>query len=178
VLLLLAALVRVFIGPPVLFRQQRPGYKGQPFEIVKFRTMSEARDASGQPLPDSVRLTTLGRFMRLLSLDELPELYNILRGDMSVIGPRPLLMEYLPLYSADQARRHDVRPGLTGWAQIHGRNALDWEERFKLDVWYVDHWSLWLDVKIFIITAWKVITRDGINQPGRATMENFTGNKA
>jgi sugar transferase EpsL len=176
-LLLLAALVRVVIGQPVLFRQQRPGYKGRPFEIVKFRTMSEALDTGGQPLSDSIRLTTLGRFMRLLSLDELPELCNILRGHMSVVGPRPLLMEYLPLYSPEQMRRHDVHPGLTGWAQIHGRNALGWEERFKLDVWYVDHWSFWLDIKILLITVWKVITRDGINQPGRATITNFTGNK-
>jgi sugar transferase EpsL len=167
-LLMLAVMVRVVIGPPIFFRQQRPGYKGKPFEIVKFRTMAEGHDAEGQPLADSVRLTPLGRFMRMLSLDELPELYNILRGDMSVVGPRPLLMEYLPLYSPEQARRHDVFPGLTGWAQIHGRNALDWEKRFKLDVWYVDHWSFWLDVKILLITAWKVVTREGINQPGRA----------
>lgn len=176
VLVVLAALVRIIIGAPVLFFQLRPGYKARPFAIVKFRTMVEARDAEGNPLSDSARLTRLGRFMRLVSLDELPELYNILRGDMSVVGPRPLLMEYLPLYSAEQMRRHEVHPGLTGWAQIHGRNILDWPERFKLDVWYVDHWSFWLDMRIILITLWKVLKREGINQPGRATTEYFAGN--
>ena len=175
-LLLLALLVRLQIGSPVLFWQERPGYRGRPFRIVKFRTMSEARDAAGNPLPDSVRLTRLGRVMRSLSLDELPELYNILRGEMSVVGPRPLLMQYWPLYSPEQRRRHDVHPGLTGWAQIHGRNTVDWQERFKLDVWYVDHRSFFLDLKIILITFWKVITRQGINQPGRATTELFHGN--
>ncbi|MFH1184806.1 MAG: sugar transferase [Chloroflexota bacterium] len=177
VLLLLALLVRLKIGPPVLFWQQRPGYKGRPFEIVKFRTMAETRDAAGKPLSDSIRLTPLGRWMRALSLDELPELHNILRGEMSVVGPRPLMMEYLPLYSPEQMRRHDVHPGLTGWAQIHGRNAVDWPERFKLDSWYVDHWSFWLDLKIFLITLRKVLTREGINQPGRATTDHFRGNR-
>lgn len=175
-LLLLALLVRIQIGSPVLFWQERPGYRGRPFRIVKFRTMSEARDAAGNPLPDSVRLTRLGRLMRSLSLDELPELYNILRGEMSVVGPRPLLMQYWPLYSPEQRRRHDVPPGLTGWAQIHGRNTVDWQERFELDVWYVDHRSFLLDLKIILITIWKVITRQGINQPGRATTELFHGN--
>jgi lipopolysaccharide/colanic/teichoic acid biosynthesis glycosyltransferase len=177
VLLLLALLVRLKIGPPVLFWQPRPGFKGRPFRIVKFRTMAETRDAAGNPLADSMRLTALGRWMRALSLDELPELYNILRGEMSVVGPRPLMMEYLALYSPEQMRRHDVHPGLTGWAQIHGRNAVDWPERFKLDVWYVDHWSFWLDLKIFLITLRKVITREGINQPGRATTDYFRGNR-
>ena len=176
VLLLLAVLVRLVVGPPVLFWQQRPGYKGKPFRIVKFRTMAEAYDAAGKPLSDSVRLTSPGRWMRALSLDELPELYNILRGEMSVVGPRPLLMDYLPLYSPEQMRRHDVHPGLTGWAQINGRNAIDWQERFKLDVWYVDHWSFWLDVKIFFLSVWKTLTRQGVNQPGRATTEYFRGN--
>lgn len=172
-MLVLALLVRVWIGSPVLFWQERPGYKGRPFKIVKFRTMVEALDADGRPLPDSVRLTPFGRWLRSLSLDELPELYNILRGEMSLVGPRPLLVEYLPRYTPEQMRRHDVHPGLTGWAQIHGRNALEWEERFKLDVWYVDHRSLWLDARIMWITAWKVLTREGINQPGRSTTDYF-----
>jgi lipopolysaccharide/colanic/teichoic acid biosynthesis glycosyltransferase len=176
VLLLLAILVRLAIGGPVLFFQQRPGYKAKPFSIVKFRTMTEARDGRGNPLPDASRMTGFGRFMRRLSLDELPELYNILRGDMSVVGPRPLLMEYLPLYSPEQMRRHDLHPGLTGWAQVNGRNALDWPSRFKLDVWYVDHWSFWLDIKIILMTVWKVLKREGITQPGSATTEYFTGN--
>jgi sugar transferase EpsL len=175
-LVLLAVLVCIFVGRPVFFWQLRPGYKGRPFRIVKFRTMANAYDAAGMPLPDSVRLTTLGRWMRLLSLDELPELYNILRGEMSVVGPRPLLMDYLPLYSPEQMRRHDVHPGLTGWAQVNGRNVLDWSERFKLDVWYVDHRSLWLDARILLLTVWKVVTREGVNQPGRATTEHFAGN--
>ena len=177
VMLLLALLVRLLIGPPILFWQQRPGYRGRPFHIIKFRTMTDARDAAGQPLPDSVRVTSFGRWMRLLSLDELPELYNILRGEMSVVGPRPLLMEYLPLYSPQQMRRHEVHPGLTGWAQINGRNTLDWPERFQLDVWYVDHWSLWLDIKIIVITLWKALTREGVNQPGSATTDFFRGTR-
>jgi sugar transferase EpsL len=176
ILLLLAILVRLSIGSPVLFWQPRPGFKGRPFHLVKFRTMSEARDPAGSLLPDSERLTSLGRWMRRLSLDELPELYNILRGEMSVVGPRPLLMEYLPLYSARQRRRHDVHPGLTGWAQMNGRNAIDWQQRFELDVWYVDHWSFWLDLKIILITVWKVIAGQGISQPGRATTDTFRGN--
>ena len=176
-LLVLALLVRINIGAPVLFRQERPGYKGRPFKIVKFRTMAETLGADGRPLPDSVRLSPFGKWLRSVSLDELPELYNILRGEMSIVGPRPLLMEYLPLYTPEQMRRHDVHPGLTGWAQIHGRNALDWEERFKLDVWYVDHRTFWLDTRILLITAWKVLTREGINQPGRSTTDYFGGSR-
>ncbi|GAB4503654.1 MAG: sugar transferase [Anaerolineales bacterium] len=177
-LLLLTALsVRLFLGTPVLFCQQRPGYKGRPFLLYKFRTMTDASDSAGNLLPDFVRLTRLGRFLRALSLDELPELFNILRGEMSVVGPRPLLMEYLPRYSAEQMRRHDVYPGLTGWAQIHGRNALTWADKFRLDVWYVEHWSLWLDIKIILLTFWKVLKREGVNQPGQATTEYFMGNE-
>jgi lipopolysaccharide/colanic/teichoic acid biosynthesis glycosyltransferase len=168
-------LVRLFIGAPVLFKQQRPGYRGHPFFIYKFRSMRDAVDKDGNPLPDSERLTRFGRILRSLSLDELPELFNILRGEMSFVGPRPLLMQYLPLYSPEQARRHDVIPGLTGWAQVNGRNALDWPTRFKLDVWYVDHWSFWLDIKIILMTTWKVISREGINQEGQATVEYFKG---
>lgn len=176
-ILVLGLLVLIAFGPPVIFRQQRPGYKGRLFSIFKFRTMTEARDEQGKPLSDSARLTGLGRAMRSLSLDELPELVNILRGDMSVVGPRPLLMEYLPLYTPQQMRRHDVYPGLTGWAQVNGRNAIDWEARFDLDVWYVDHRSFWLDLKIIFMTLWKVIRREGISQPGHATMEYFRGSK-
>ncbi len=176
-LALIAILVRVLLGAPVIFRQQRPGFHEKPFYLYKFRTMTDARDASGNLLPDSARLTGFGRLLRLLSLDELPELFNILRGDMSFVGPRPLLMEYLPLYSPEQHRRHDVLPGLTGWAQVHGRNALDWPSRFALDVWYVDHWSPWLDLRIVLMTLWKVVSREGISQPGQATTEYFTGNQ-
>ncbi len=175
-LVLIAILVRILLGAPVIFRQQRPGFHEEPFYLYKFRTMTDARDAAGNLLPDSARLTGFGRLLRLLSLDELPELFNILRGDMSFVGPRPLLMEYLPLYSREQHRRHDAVPGLTGWAQVHGRNALDWPSRFALDVWYVDHWSLWLDFRIVLMTLWKVISREGISQPGQATTEYFTGN--
>ncbi len=175
--LVIAILVRILLGKPILFRQQRPGSKGRPFIIYKFRTMKDARNARGELLPDSERLTSFGRFLRSLSLDELPELFNILTGDMSVVGPRPLVMEYLPLYSPEQMRRHDVYPGLTGWAQINGRNAITWPERFKLDVWYVDHFSFWLDFKIILLTVWKVIKRENINQPGQATIEYFKGNK-
>jgi lipopolysaccharide/colanic/teichoic acid biosynthesis glycosyltransferase len=177
VIALIAILIYFALGPPILFRQQRPGFKGKPFHIYKFRTMTEARAADGNLLPDSARLTRLGRLLRSLSLDELPELFNILRGDMSIVGPRPLVMEYLPLYSAEQMRRHDVYPGLTGWAQVNGRNAIDWPTRFALDVWYVDHWSYWLDVKIIFMTLWKVIRRENVNQPGQATIEYFTGNQ-
>ena len=176
-LLVLALLVLAEFGPPVIFQQLRPGYKGRPFSIYKFRTMTEDRDSRGRPLSDSVRLTRLGRLMRSLSLDELPELFNILRGDMSAVGPRPLLMEYLPLYSPRQIRRHDVYPGLTGWAQINGRNALDWDTRFEYDLWYVDHHSFWLDLKILLLTPVKVLSREGISHPGHATMEPFKGNK-
>ena len=176
-ILLIAILVSIFIGKPILFRQQRPGYKARPFYIYKFRTMTGVRDADGNLLPDSARLTRFGGFLRSLSLDELPELYNILHGDMSLVGPRPLITEYLPLYSPEQMRRHDVVPGLTGWAQINGRNAIDWPTRFALDVWYVDHRSFWLDIQIILRTAWKVIKRENVNQPGQATIEYFTGNK-
>ena len=177
ILLLIAILVRILLGKPVIFRQQRPGFHEKPFHLYKFRTMTDARDSAGKLLPDSARLTVFGRLLRLLSLDELPELFNILRGDMSFVGPRPLLTEYLPLYSSEQHRRHDAMPGLTGWAQVHGRNALDWPSRFALDVWYVDHWSLWLDFRIVLMTLWKVVSREGISQPGQATTEYFTGNQ-
>ena len=175
-LALTALLVRLQLGGPILFRQQRPGYKGRPFHIFKFRTMTDRFAPDGSLLPDSERLTRFGRVLRSTSLDELPELFNILRGEMSVVGPRPLLMEYLPLYSAEQARRHDMPPGLTGWAQVHGRNALSWQDKFRLDVWYVDHWSFWLDLKIIFLTLAKVFQREGITQEGQATAEKFRGN--
>ena len=176
-ILLIAILVRIRLGAPVFFRQQRPGFKESPFYLYKFRTMTDARDLSGRLLPDSQRLTGFGRLLREWSLDELPELLNVLLGQMSIVGPRPLLMEYLPLYNSEQHRRHDVVPGLTGWAQVHGRNALDWPSRFTLDVWYVDHWSFWLDIRILLMTLWKVVRREDINQPGQATTEYFTGNE-
>jgi sugar transferase EpsL len=171
----LALTVRQRLGTPVLFRQQRPGLDGQIFTIYKFRTMTDARDEQGHLLPDAERLTPFGRFLRSASLDELPELWNILRGDMSLVGPRPLLMQYLDRYTPEQARRHEVRPGITGWAQVNGRNALTWEQKFALDVWYVDHLSLWLDVKIIVMTLWKILSREGISQPGQATAEEFMG---
>ncbi|MEW6401732.1 MAG: sugar transferase [Chloroflexota bacterium] len=176
VLLLAALLIRIFLGTPVLFQQQRPGYKGRPFFIYKFRSMTNRFAPDESLLPDAERLTPLGRFLRSLSLDELPEFFNILRGDMSFVGPRPLLMEYLPLYSTEQARRHDVVPGLTGWAQVNGRNAVDWPARLAMDVWYVDNWSFWLDIKIILMTFWKVLARADVNQPGQATVEYFKGN--
>jgi lipopolysaccharide/colanic/teichoic acid biosynthesis glycosyltransferase len=163
------------MGSPVLFRQVRPGLNGKPFEMIKFRTMKDAMDASGNSLPDAERLTPFGQFLRSSSLDELPELWNVLKGDMSLVGPRPLLMEYLPLYSPEQARRHEVRPGVTGWAQVNGRNTLSWEDKFKLDVWYVDNRSLWLDIKVLFLTVKKVLVRDGISAEGEATMSKFTG---
>lgn len=165
------------MGSPVLFRQVRPGLNGKPFEMVKFRTMKDAVDSDGNPLPDSERLTPFGQFLRSSSLDELPELWNVLKGDMSLVGPRPLLMEYLPLYSAEQYRRHDARPGVTGWAQVNGRNTVGWEEKFEMDVWYVDNQSLWLDIKILFLTVKKVLVRDGISADGEATMSKFTGNQ-
>ncbi|MDW8107132.1 MAG: sugar transferase [Armatimonadota bacterium] len=174
-MLVLALLVWRKMGRPILFRQVRPGLHGKPFVMYKFRTMTDARDAQGNLLPDSERLTPFGKWLRATSLDELPELFNVLKGDMSLVGPRPLLMEYLDRYTPEQARRHEVKPGITGWAQIHGRNALSWEEKFKLDVWYVDHWSLWLDFKILWHTLWVVLKREGINQPGQATVEYFKG---
>ena len=176
VIVLLSLLVRIKLGSPVLFRQTRPGRAGQAFQMAKFRTMTDARDANGELLPDAERLTGFGQFLRSSSLDELPELWNVLKGDMSLVGPRPLLMEYLPLYTERQARRHVVRPGITGWAQINGRNALTWEEKFELDVWYIENRTLWLDIKIIFLTVWKVVKRDDINQDGEATMTRFTGN--
>jgi lipopolysaccharide/colanic/teichoic acid biosynthesis glycosyltransferase len=177
IIVLTTTLVYFAHGRPVLFRQIRPGYKGKPFSIYKFRTMTNQRDSYGDLLPDEARLTRLGRFLRSTSLDEIPELINILKGEMSWVGPRPLLMQYLDRYTAEQARRHDVLPGITGWAQINGRNALTWEDKFNFDVWYVDHWSLSLDIKILLLTFWKVITREGISQPGHATAEEFMGTK-
>lgn len=177
-LLVLVWLVRRKLGSPVFFRQVRPGLQGKPFEMVKFRTMTSERGSDGQLLPDAVRLTLFGRFLRATSLDELPELWNVLRGEMSLVGPRPLLMEYLPLYSPEQARRHEVRPGITGWAQVNGRNAISWADKFALDVWYVDHRSLWLDVRILWMTVRKVVERDGISAAGEATMPRFEGDKA
>ena len=168
-----AVAIRREVGSPVLFRQQRPGLGGKPFTLLKLRTMRDAVDASGRVLPDSSRLTPLGRRLRAWSIDELPELWNVLRGDMSLVGPRPLLMEYLPRYTPEQARRHSVRPGLTGWAQVSGRNALSWEEKFALDVWYVDHVSLGLDLRILWRTAWAVVSRTGISAPGHETMPAF-----
>ncbi|MDI1300851.1 MAG: sugar transferase [bacterium] len=178
VLASVALLVRVNLGAPVLFRQIRPGLHGKPFRMVKFRTMRDAVDARGHALPDEQRLTRFGQFLRSASLDELPELWNVFTGDMSLVGPRPLLMEYLPLYSPEQARRHEARPGITGWAQVNGRNAISWEEKFRLDVWYVDNQSLWLDIKILFMTVKKVLVRDGISAEGEATMSKFTGSKS
>ena len=172
-LCLLALLVRVKMGTPVLFRQKRPGLNGKPFELLKFRTMRDERDENGGLLPDEKRLNGFGLFLRSSSLDELPELLNVLKGDMSLVGPRPLLMQYLERYTPEQARRHEVKPGITGWAQVNGRNALSWEEKFKLDVWYVDNMSLWFDIKIILLTIWKIIKREGISQPGHATAEEF-----
>ena len=175
ILLLTAVFVRVLIGTPIFFKQQRPGYKGRPFYIYKFRSMTNRLTRDGSLLPDAERLTRFGSFLRSLSLDEFPELFNILRGEMSFVGPRPLLMEYLPLYSPEQMRRHDVMPGLTGWAQVNGRNAVDWPSRFNMDIWYVDHWSFWLDIKIILISVWKVLSREGISQEGQSTVEYFKG---
>jgi len=176
-LALLALAVRWKLGRPVLFAQTRPGLHGAPFEFYKFRSMTDARNAAGELLPDEARLTPFGKLMRKLSLDELPQLVNVLKGDMSLVGPRPLLMEYLPLYNERQARRHEVRPGISGWAQVNGRNALDWEERFELDLWYVEHRSFWLDLKIIGMTAWRMLRPQGIVQPGHATMSKFTGSQ-
>lgn len=175
VMLAVAVGVRLDVGSPILFRQRRPGLHGEPFEIVKFRSMRNSRTADGCELPDAERLTRFGEWLRETSLDELPELWNVLRGDMSLVGPRPLLMHYLPLYSAEQMRRHDVRPGLTGWAQVNGRNALTWEEKFRHDVWYVDHHSLLVDLRILFLTATSVLSRHGISHGDSATMPEFTG---
>jgi lipopolysaccharide/colanic/teichoic acid biosynthesis glycosyltransferase len=169
----MGALVLLLMGRPIMFRQQRPGRFAKPFWLLKFRTMIDERDADGKLLPDAERLTCIGRLLRATSLDELPQLWNVLRGDISLVGPRPLLMEYLPRYSPEQARRHDVMPGITGWVQINGRNALSWEEKFTLDTWYVNHWSLWLDLKILNMTVLRVLRRDGISNQGNATMPEF-----
>jgi lipopolysaccharide/colanic/teichoic acid biosynthesis glycosyltransferase len=177
VLAITAQKVKKELGSPVLFRQTRPGLHGRPFEMIKFRTMKDATDKEGNALPDSERLTEFGKKLRASSLDELPELWNVLKGDMSLVGPRPLLMEYLPLYSAEQAKRHNVRPGVTGYAQVNGRNSLSWEDKFKLDTWYVEHQSLWLDMKILLKTVKKVIIKDGISAEGEATMTKFTGSQ-
>jgi sugar transferase EpsL len=170
-----AWLVRRKLGSPVLFKQQRPGLHGKPFYIYKFRTMTDERDENGELLPDEVRLTRFGRLLRKLSLDELPQLFNVVKGDISLVGPRPLLMEYLPRYTSRQARRHEVRPGITGWAQVNGRNAISWEEKFELDVWYVENQSFWLDVKILWMTFFKVLRSEGISKEGHATMTKFMG---
>lgn len=177
IILVVAVLIKRRLGGPVLFRQVRPGREGKPFEMIKFRTMRDAYDHNNVPLPDAQRMTPFGSFLRSSSLDELPELWNVLKGDMSLVGPRPLLMEYLPLYNERQYLRHTVRPGVTGWAQINGRNALSWSEKFELDVWYVENRSFWLDLKIIALTVKKVVTKDGISASGQATMSKFTGNK-
>jgi lipopolysaccharide/colanic/teichoic acid biosynthesis glycosyltransferase len=177
-LVVLSILVRRRLGTPVFFRQTRPGLGGRPFEMLKFRTMTDERDAAGVLKPDSERLTDFGRWLRATSLDELPELWNVLTGDMSLVGPRPLLVQYLPLYSPRQARRHEVRPGITGWAQVNGRNALTWPQKFELDVWYVENRSLWLDIRILWLTVRSVLRRDGISAAGEATMPAFTGNQS
>jgi sugar transferase EpsL len=175
VVALVALCVRLRLGSPVLFCQQRPGLHGRAFILLKFRTMTEAHDAQGHLLSDAERLTPLGRFLRSTSLDELPEFLNVLRGEMSLVGPRPLLTKYLERYTSEQMRRHDVRPGITGWAQVNGRNAITWEHKFALDVWYVDHLSCWLDLKIVVLTVWRILRRDGINEPGQATAQEFMG---
>ncbi|MEK7674961.1 MAG: sugar transferase [Verrucomicrobiota bacterium] len=174
-LLLIALAVRARLGSPVFFRQNRPGYQGRLFELIKFRTMTDQRDAEGGLLPDAQRLPPFGRWLRGTSLDELPELFNVIKGEMSLVGPRPLLVQYLDRYTPEQARRHEVRPGLTGWAQVNGRNAITWADKFRLDVWYVDHWNIWLDLKILFLTLKKVLRREGISAAGEATMPEFQG---
>lgn len=174
-LAIIAISVRLFLGSKVIFCQKRPGFNGAPFVILKFRTMTDIIGDDGQLLPDSLRLKYFGKLLRKTSLDELPELWNVLKGDMSLVGPRPLLMEYLDRYTPEQARRHEVRPGITGWAQVNGRNALSWEEKFKMDVWYVDNQSLWLDIRILFLTVWKILKRENISQKGQATMSKFMG---
>lgn len=176
-MLVATVLIRVVLGFPVIFYQVRPGLNGKLFRMMKFRSMREAFDEHGRPLPDEQRMTWLGSLLRRLSIDELPQLFNVLKGEMSLVGPRPLLVEYLPLYSAEQMRRHDMPPGITGWAQINGRNAVSWEERFRMDVWYVDHWSILLDLKILAATVGRVLNRSGVSQAGHVTMEPFRGNK-
>ncbi|EPC4028270.1 sugar transferase [Aeromonas salmonicida] len=176
IMVLIAWRIRKNLGSPVIFQQIRPGLYGKPFKMVKFRTMKDATDSQGNPLPDVERMTAFGNKLRTSSLDELPELWNVLKGEMSLVGPRPLLMQYLPLYSLEQARRHEVRPGVTGWAQINGRNAISWQDKFKLDVWYVDNYSLWLDIKILFLTVKKVFIKEGITAEGHATIKPFEGN--
>lgn len=178
VMLVTALLVRRYLGSPVLFSQTRPGFKGKPFQVYKFRTMTDARDSDGNLLSDDVRLTPFGLFLRSSSLDELPQLFNVLKGDIALVGPRPLLMSYLPLYSARQARRHEVRPGITGWAQVNGRNAISWEQKFELDVWYVENQSFWLDLKILALTVKKVFVKEGISADGTHTMPRFNGSNS
>ncbi len=175
-MLIVALLIHLKMGSKVLFRQQRPGLHGKPFTMLKFCTMRDETDSDGEPLSDDQRLTSFGKLLRKMSVDELPELWNVLRGDMSLVGPRPLLMEYLPLYNAEQMRRHDVPPGITGWAQVNGRNAISWPEKFRYDIWYVDNHSFYLDIKILIMTVKKVLWREGITQQGHVSMEKFTGN--
>jgi sugar transferase EpsL len=178
IFLIIAILVRVKLGTPIIFKQQRPGLYEKPFYLYKFRTMTDERNQYGKLMPDSIRLTSFGKFLRKYSLDEYPQLVNVIKGDISLVGPRPLLMEYLPLYTKEQAMRHKVRPGITGWAQVNGRNAITWEEKFKLDVWYVHNQSFSLDLKILFLTFYKVLKSEGINQPGNATVESFTGSKS
>ncbi len=175
ILIIVILMIYIAEGTPVFFLHERPGKDGEPFYLVKFRSMKVARDQNGALLPDGDRITKFGHFLRKTSIDELPELFNVLRGDMSLVGPRPLLMQYLERYSDTQFRRHEMLPGITGWAQINGRNAISWDEKFKLDLWYIDHWSLWLDIKILFLTIWKVLKGEGISQPGRATMDEFMG---
>lgn len=175
VLLVLYCLIAIKMGRPVFFKQTRPGLNGVPFNMVKFRSMTDARDGNGELLADSVRLTGFGKMLRATSLDELPELWNVLKGEMSLVGPRPLLMEYLPLYTKEQAKRNNVRPGITGWAQINGRNAISWEQKFELDAWYADNHTFWLDIKILFLTVWKVLKRSDISSDDHATMKKFTG---
>ncbi|MCD6356108.1 MAG: sugar transferase [Anaerolineaceae bacterium] len=175
-LLVIGIFNALMVGFPILFKQTRPGKNGVPFTLCKFRTMKEDKDRNGSLLPDKERITSFGKFLRKTSLDELPELFNVIKGDMSIVGPRPLLMQYLERYSPKQARRHEMLPGITGWAQVNGRNAISWEEKFRLDVWYIDHWSFWLDMKIILLTIWKVVTGKGVSQPGKATMDEFKGN--
>ncbi|KAB7707395.1 sugar transferase [Bacillus aerolatus] len=177
IILITAFLIRIKLGSPIIFKQKRPGLYGKPFFVYKFRTMTDEKDENGELLPDYARLTPFGQLLRKLSLDELPQLFNVLKGDISLVGPRPLLMEYLELYTSEQARRHEVRPGITGWAQVNGRNAISWEDKFKLDVWYVDNRSFWLDIKILFMTVLKVFKSEGISQTGHVTMEKFKGSK-
>lgn len=177
IILIVAVLIKIKLGSPIIFKQERPGIHAKPFLVYKFRSMNDKRDNKGILLPDHLRITKFGNLLRKLSLDELPQLINVLKGDISLVGPRPLLMEYIELYTVDQARRHEVKPGITGWAQVNGRNSISWEEKFELDVWYVDNHSFWLDIKVLILTVVKVFKREGINQTNRVTIDKFTGTK-